>query len=173
MMRRKDREITDRAEIEEILRQCRVAHIAFQDEEAPYLVPMNFGYDWQEQLPVLYFHCADQGKKLSLLEKYPKVGIEMDCGHQLVGEGKACSYGFLFQSIIGWGMAEKVGLTCRKTARPCLLDAPANGLGVFDFRGRSGFGNGVPCPCLCNFCQSPEKFLTFRGKTSCYSCLTT
>lgn len=122
MMRRKDREITDRAEIEEILRQCRVAHIAFQDEEAPYLVPMNFGYDWQEQLPVLYFHCAAEGKKLSLLEKCPKVGIEMDCGHQLVGEGKACSYGFLFQSIIGWGMAEKVdSLAEKQHGLACLM----------------------------------------------------
>lgn len=107
-MRRKDREVIGKEGINAILRQCRVARLAFWDEEAPYIVPMNFGYDWQGELPVLYFHCAGEGKKLSLLEKCPKVGIEMDCGHQLVGEGKACSYGFLFQSIMGWGTAEKV-----------------------------------------------------------------
>lgn len=108
MMRRKDREVTSRADIEAILQQCRVAHIAFQDEEAPYIVPMNFGYDWQGEAPVLYFHCAAEGKKLDLIKNCPKVGVEMDCGHQLVGEKKACSYGFLFQSITGWGVAELV-----------------------------------------------------------------
>lgn len=105
-MRRKDREVTNRADMEAILQQCRVARIAFQDEEAPYIVPMNFGYDWQGEFPVLYFHCAAEGKKLDLLKNCPKVGVEMDCGHQLVGEEKACSYGFLFQSITGWGVAE-------------------------------------------------------------------
>lgn len=105
-MRRKDREVTSRADMEAILQQCRVARIAFQDEEAPYIVPLNFGYDWQEELPNLYFHCAVEGKKLELLKNCPKVGVELDCGHELVGKEKACSYGFLFQSIIGWGTAE-------------------------------------------------------------------
>lgn len=113
-MRRKDREVTNRADIEAILRQCRVARIAFQDEEAPYIVPMNFGYDWKEELPILYFHCAAEGKKLDLLKNCPKVGVEMDCGHQLVGEEKACSYGFLFQSITGWGVAELAETTEEK-----------------------------------------------------------
>lgn len=105
-MRRKDREVTNRADIQAILQQCRVARIAFQDEEAPYIVPMNFGYEWRGGTLILYFHCALEGKKLELMKHCPKVGVEMDCGHQLVGEGKACSYGFLFQSITGWGVAE-------------------------------------------------------------------
>lgn len=123
---RKDREVTGKEGINAILRQCRVARLAFWDEEAPYIVPMNFGYDWQGELPVLYFHCAGEGKKLSLLEKCPKVGIEMDCGHQLVGEGKACSYGFLFQSIMGWGTAEKVESLEEKQHGLGLPHAPAN-----------------------------------------------
>lgn len=105
-MRRKDREVTGKKKIEKIIQNCRVVRLAFQDQEAPYIVPVNFGYEWLDDGLTLYVHCAGEGKKLELMKTCPKVGLEMDCGHQLVGEGKACAYGFLFQSVIGWGIAE-------------------------------------------------------------------
>ncbi|MCI9135355.1 MAG: pyridoxamine 5'-phosphate oxidase family protein, partial [Lachnospiraceae bacterium] len=40
-MRRKDREITDFQEILEIIRKCDVCRIALNDEEFPYMVPLN------------------------------------------------------------------------------------------------------------------------------------
>ena len=43
-MRRKDREITERAEIEAILREAQVCRIALADDDGPYIVPMSFGY---------------------------------------------------------------------------------------------------------------------------------
>ena len=46
-MRRKDREITDFQEILEIIRKCDVCRIALNDEEFPYMVPLNFGMDVQ------------------------------------------------------------------------------------------------------------------------------
>ena len=44
-MIRKDREITDRKEILDIAGSAKVMRIAFFDEEYPYVLPFNFGYE--------------------------------------------------------------------------------------------------------------------------------
>ena len=48
-MRRKDREITDIEEIRDIIEKCKVCRLAMQDEEGLYLVPLNFGYEFEEE----------------------------------------------------------------------------------------------------------------------------
>jgi len=40
-MRRKDREVTDINEIEEILNQCKTCHVAMVDSGAPCVVPLS------------------------------------------------------------------------------------------------------------------------------------
>ena len=57
-MRRKDREITDFNEIIEIIKKCDVCRIALNDEDFPYIVPLNFGLDVQGEQVFFYFHCA-------------------------------------------------------------------------------------------------------------------
>ena len=44
-MRRKDREITDRDCIDDIIEACDCCRLGFCDEGEPYIVPLNFGYD--------------------------------------------------------------------------------------------------------------------------------
>lgn len=68
-MRRKDREITDFNEIMNIINKCDVCRLALFDEDYPYIVPLNFGVDKEDDQLYLYFHCANQGKKLDLLNK--------------------------------------------------------------------------------------------------------
>ena len=82
--------------------------MAFPQEDVPYLVPLNFGYHREGEKLTLYFHGAFEGRKMELLRNRPRVSFEMDCGHELTGKDTACSYGFLFQSVIGWGTAEIV-----------------------------------------------------------------
>lgn len=107
-MRRKDREITEAAEIKRILEACKVCRLGFAGEGGVYIVPMNFGYCYEEERLVLYFHGAKEGRKMDLVRKEPSVGIEMDCGHELV-EGKlACQYSYHYTSIIGKGKAAEV-----------------------------------------------------------------
>ena len=48
-MRRKDREITDIEEIRDIIEKCKVCRLAMQDEEGLYLVPLNFGYEFEKE----------------------------------------------------------------------------------------------------------------------------
>ena len=42
-MRRKDRDVTDRQRIQEIIRSCYCCRIGFIDNGFVYIVPMNFG----------------------------------------------------------------------------------------------------------------------------------
>ena len=44
-MRRKDREVTDLSQLEEIIQQCDCIHLGLLDGDYPYVVPMNFGYE--------------------------------------------------------------------------------------------------------------------------------
>ena len=44
-MRRKDREITEFAEIKNIFDKAKVLRIALNNGEYPYILPVNFGYE--------------------------------------------------------------------------------------------------------------------------------
>ena len=44
-MRRKDREVTDNYEINKIINSCQIIRLAFADGVAPYIVPLNFGFE--------------------------------------------------------------------------------------------------------------------------------
>ena len=67
-MRRRDREITDKQEILEVMRKCDVCRIALHDGDYPYIVPLNFGL--QVEMICRYFISrALEGKKYELIEK--------------------------------------------------------------------------------------------------------
>ena len=42
-MRRSDREITDEQELLQVISECDVCRLALNDEEVPYILPLNFG----------------------------------------------------------------------------------------------------------------------------------
>lgn len=104
-MRRKDREITDKNEIIDIINKCDCCRIAFFDEGYPYIVPMNFGLALENDKIALYFHCAREGKKLDLIKKNPNVSFEMDCSHKLITGEVACNSTMEFESVVGNGIA--------------------------------------------------------------------
>ena len=67
----------------------------------PYVVPLCFGYKDN----ALYFHCANQGKKLDILRKNNNVCFEVDINHELVKADQACDWGIKYKSVIGFGKA--------------------------------------------------------------------
>lgn len=105
-MRRKDREITDEAQLRAILRRCDVCRVALFDEPYPYIVPLNFGMSGEGEPLMLYFHCAPEGHKLDLLRKNRHVGFEMDCAHRLVAGSRACDSTMEYESVCGNGLLE-------------------------------------------------------------------
>lgn len=121
-MRRKDREVTSPEAIREIIDACKVFRVAFMGEDFPYVVPLNFGYTWEEGQLVFYFHCASQGRKLDLMRKNPRVAFEMDCGHDLMESDVPCGYGYRFQSVMGCGLAQEVtDVAEKKAGLSCLM----------------------------------------------------
>jgi len=103
-MRRNDKKITERAEIDSIIRGAKICRLAFASEGEPYLVPISFGYDGR----ALYFHTALEGRKLEFIAANPRVCFEFEGNIELVDHPElACKWTFAFESVIGYGaMAE-------------------------------------------------------------------
>lgn len=123
-MRRKERAIEDLTEIKKLVEACHVVRIAMTDEEYPYIVPVNFGYQWQEEALTLYIHGARQGKKLRLIQQNNKVAVEMDTDHELISGGmRPDKYSYGYRSLIGYGDAEILDdLDQKRQALQLLLD---------------------------------------------------
>lgn len=105
-MRRNDREMTDREEILELLDSFDTVRVGLKDTVFPYVVPVNFVRDRKAEQPVLYFHCAPEGKKAELIKNCPYVCVECDrsAGFLAVNAGVTTRY----ESVIGFGVCEEV-----------------------------------------------------------------
>ncbi|MBP3325128.1 MAG: pyridoxamine 5'-phosphate oxidase family protein [Coprococcus sp.] len=107
-MRRSDREITDINEIIQVMEKCDVCRLAIHDEEYPYILPLNFGMEADNEQIVLYFHGANEGKKYELITKDNRVGFEMDCAHKLVTDIDHGSCTMEYESVIGYGRIKSI-----------------------------------------------------------------
>jgi nitroimidazol reductase NimA-like FMN-containing flavoprotein (pyridoxamine 5'-phosphate oxidase superfamily) len=124
-MRRKDREITDRTEIDALLGGTKVCRVAFAVAGEPYVVPLSHGYD--PEANAIFFHTARAGKKIECIEANPRVCFEVE-GRVEVKEGdeRACSWGIRYESVIGFGtIAELVSPGEKDRALACLADQQA------------------------------------------------
>ncbi len=101
-MRRKDREITDRQEIDAILQRAEVCHLALADQDVPYIVTMNYGYRPGPR-PALFLHCAAQGKKLDIIRRNNLACFQVSLGHKLIETQVRCNCGMQYQSVVGLG----------------------------------------------------------------------
>lgn len=102
-MRRADREVTDKAEIIRIIEKCDVCHLALSRDNIPYIVPMNFGFDYLQGVLTLYFHGAKEGTKLQIISENPAACFQMDCSHKLIEAEQAGHYTMEYESVIGNG----------------------------------------------------------------------
>ena len=80
-----------------------MCRLAFSDDNVPYIVPMNFGYEYENGKLTLYFHGAKEGKKLGIIDKNPVASFEMDCSHRLIGADEACNFSMEYESVVGAG----------------------------------------------------------------------
>lgn len=104
-MRRKDKEIQDRELISQIIRNCQVCRLGLAKDDAPYIVPVSFGYDGN----AIYFHTAREGKKIDHIIANNAVCFEFEHGVRLVpDESNPCKWTFSFQSVIGNGKVHEL-----------------------------------------------------------------
>lgn len=103
-MRRKEREITDRAAILGILERSQVLRLAISTPTVPYILPVNFGMEPDGR--VLYIHGAQSGTKYTHLAREGRVSFELDGAYGTFTRNGAVTT--LYESVIGWGTATEV-----------------------------------------------------------------
>jgi uncharacterized protein len=104
-MRRIDREIIDKNEIYDIIKKSLVCRLGLSDNNMPYIVAMNFGFI-ESNPAILYFHSANEGKKIDIIKVNNNVCVQIDIPGELVKSDIACNWGMNYKSVIIFGKAE-------------------------------------------------------------------
>jgi uncharacterized protein len=98
-MRRSEKEVTDRKEIDAIINGAMVCRVGLVDGDEAYIVPMNFGYSEG----CLWFHSALEGRKMRLIERTGKACFEIDIDEGLVLDKDAYRCSNNFRCVMGTG----------------------------------------------------------------------
>lgn len=99
-MRRKDKEITDRVWMDEVINRAPYMTVALCSLDAkPYAVPMTQVYDGEN----LYFHCAKEGLKLDLIADNPRAAFNAVAKADYYQNEKTHLYTMHYESVSGWG----------------------------------------------------------------------
>lgn len=104
-MRRSDKQISDRAELERLLDKAQVMRLGLIDDGKPYVVPVNFAH----VDGVVWVHGAADGRKLACLRGGAPVCVEVDRLLRVTAGPRACSdWASHYESAIGFGAGEVV-----------------------------------------------------------------
>jgi len=104
-MRRTDKQIINKVEIEQIIKNALVCRLALCKDNIPYLVPVSFGYDGK----CLYAHTAKEGRKIGFIQANNLVCFEFDINVKTIEhESIACKWTTTYQSVIGYGRITEI-----------------------------------------------------------------
>lgn len=99
-MLRKEKEITDRGEIDAVIAGSDVMHLALARDNEPYVVPLNFGYDGRW----IYLHTAKRGLKIDFFDANPNVCFAVERRVRIIPhDTRPCKWSCAFESVIGNG----------------------------------------------------------------------
>jgi hypothetical protein len=73
-LRRPEKEIKDKAEVERILTEAKVGRLGTSSDGRPYVVPLSFTYHDRK----IVIHGAKIGKKMENIARNPRVCFEVD-----------------------------------------------------------------------------------------------
>lgn len=100
-MRRREREITDGAELADVLSRGRVLHLALDSQDGPYVVPLSYG----RGEGCLYFHSAPEGRKMDLIRAGGRCSFSVVAHEALQEADEACAWTAYYESVVGRGVA--------------------------------------------------------------------
>ena len=100
-MRRKAREIVDPKQIDQLLRDEKLMHLAMSQNDIPFLVPVYFAWDGSS----LYFHSAQSGSKVDILRGNPEVCFEISAVSGFIEAPEACDFEASHRTVVGFGRA--------------------------------------------------------------------
>lgn len=106
-------EITDVVKNRSILEAAKTIRIACMDEQGLFIVPMSFGYEWDDdsELPTIWLHGAGRGRKAAAFcagSGGVEVAFELDIEDGLIEGPHACDYSMAYRSIMGTGRISPV-----------------------------------------------------------------
>lgn len=109
-MRRANREVTDLGELRAIVGRATVVRVASHDAEGLFVVPLNFGLDWEDDavLPTLWLHSAAQGRKADAWLADPEVALELDQPVGVIEGDFSCAYSLAYESVMAQGRVTRV-----------------------------------------------------------------
>ena len=124
-LRRKEKEIKEKAEIEQVLREATVGRLGTSRDDTPYVVPVSYVYDDGK----IIIHGAKQGKKMDDIQANPRVCFEVDTS-EIIPSDDPCNYSYRYRSVIANGTAKILDDPAEKLVGLRLLTekyAPGNG----------------------------------------------
>ncbi len=99
-MRRSEKAITDKREIERILKKALIGYMGLSKDDLPYVIPVNFLYSNER----IYVHCAVEGKKLQYIEENPNVCFLVN--KPVKRQGTGCGAAVNYHSVMAFGKAK-------------------------------------------------------------------
>ena len=100
IMRRDDKQIINRAKIDEIIEKSAVCRLAFAKDNIPYVVPISFGYDGK----TIFVHTAISGRKIDFIKQNNLVCFEFDIDVKTIEDKDIpCKWTSAYKSVIGYG----------------------------------------------------------------------
>ena len=117
MMRRADREVTNPEQIAAIVAACDIVEVAYADAEGLTIVPLNFGFDYDDVASgdnrgdlLGIGHLAVRAAHHAMLAGGGRLPVaftmQTDC--EVVAGRTTCNWGEAFKSIVGNGTASLV-----------------------------------------------------------------
>ena len=106
-MYHEDRRIKDPTIIHSILGMSEVCTVAIHDEPWPYIVPMNYGYEWDEDGKlIIWLHMAVRGHRIDLISQDPHVAVNVNVFMDRVGHKAYRNESHDYRSVSVFGKAE-------------------------------------------------------------------
>lgn len=151
-MRRKDRAFSEPSLIRDVLDRADSCVLGLSDGNEPYLVSLNYGYEWEGKLPRIYFHCATEGRKLGIIKGNPRACLCLSVDRVLRPGQAACDFGMDYKSLVGHGALSVLSDPADK--RRCLdaIMRKYSGQGQWDYN-EAAFAHTL---CLCLILESLE-----------------
>ena len=99
-MRRRDKEIANYQEVEELLSNALVGRLGTCFDNIPYITPVNYVYDNDK----IYFHSAHEGRKIENIRHNQQVCFEIDKMISIIpGRRMPCGSTTEYKSVIVFG----------------------------------------------------------------------
>ena len=110
-MTKRENELTDQADIEHILDSCMYLHLGLSSDDVPYIVTLNYGYEWDvsDGHLVFYLHCSRNVHLLDIIAMNPNCGFTMECNVKPFSGPMPCRNGMEYESIMGAGKVKELG----------------------------------------------------------------